>query len=89
MPFLSISAPSIVSGMSGESEKTLRDTFDEAKVRRYKPPVTIVSSERLLAESRSLPSLHRRNRCNYSKKGKRTEGDGTTDSRPVPDMHGR
>lgn len=32
MPFISISAPSIVSGMSGESEKTLRDTFDEAKV---------------------------------------------------------
>lgn len=30
--FISISAPSIVSGMSGESEKTLRDTFDEAKV---------------------------------------------------------
>jgi ribosome biogenesis ATPase len=33
VPFISISAPSIVSGMSGESEKTLRDTFDEAKVR--------------------------------------------------------
>ena len=32
MPFISISAPSIVSGMSGESEKTLRDTFEEAKV---------------------------------------------------------
>jgi ribosome biogenesis ATPase len=32
VPFISISAPSIVSGMSGESEKTLRDTFDEAKV---------------------------------------------------------
>ncbi|KAN0061029.1 Ribosome biogenesis ATPase rix7 [Thecaphora frezii] len=30
VPFLSISAPSIVSGTSGESEKTLRDTFDEA-----------------------------------------------------------
>ncbi|KAF8512477.1 P-loop containing nucleoside triphosphate hydrolase protein [Gautieria morchelliformis] len=30
-PFISVSAPSIVSGMSGESEKTLRDTFDEAK----------------------------------------------------------
>ncbi|KAM0754556.1 AAA-domain-containing protein [Meredithblackwellia eburnea MCA 4105] len=29
-PFISISAPSIVSGMSGESEKTLRETFDEA-----------------------------------------------------------
>jgi ribosome biogenesis ATPase len=33
VPFISISAPSIVSGMSGESEKTLRDAFDEAKVR--------------------------------------------------------
>ncbi|KDQ21616.1 hypothetical protein BOTBODRAFT_182905 [Botryobasidium botryosum FD-172 SS1] len=31
VPFINISAPSIVSGMSGESEKTLRDTFDEAK----------------------------------------------------------
>lgn len=31
MPFLSISAPSIVSGTSGESEKALRDTFDEAQ----------------------------------------------------------
>ncbi|KAK5080852.1 Ribosome biogenesis ATPase rix7 [Exophiala xenobiotica] len=29
--FISISAPSIVSGMSGESEKTLRDHFEEAK----------------------------------------------------------
>jgi SpoVK/Ycf46/Vps4 family AAA+-type ATPase len=32
VPFISISAPSIVSGMSGESEKTLRDAFEEAKV---------------------------------------------------------
>lgn len=31
VPFLSVSAPSIVSGTSGESEKALRDTFDEAK----------------------------------------------------------
>ncbi|KIM62719.1 hypothetical protein SCLCIDRAFT_789482 [Scleroderma citrinum Foug A] len=31
VPFISISAPSIVSGMSGESEKTLRDTFEEAR----------------------------------------------------------
>ncbi|KAK5946401.1 Ribosome biogenesis ATPase rix7 [Knufia obscura] len=29
--FISISAPSIVSGMSGESEKALRDHFEEAK----------------------------------------------------------
>ncbi|KAI0246795.1 P-loop containing nucleoside triphosphate hydrolase protein [Lactifluus subvellereus] len=31
VPFISVSAPSIVSGMSGESEKTLRETFEEAK----------------------------------------------------------
>ncbi|ORY80686.1 P-loop containing nucleoside triphosphate hydrolase protein [Leucosporidium creatinivorum] len=30
VPFISISAPSVVSGMSGESEKTLRETFEEA-----------------------------------------------------------
>ncbi|CAG8541973.1 15005_t:CDS:10 [Acaulospora colombiana] len=30
--FISISAPSIVSGMSGESEKKIREIFDEAKV---------------------------------------------------------
>ena len=31
VPFINISAPSVVPGMSGESKKTLRDTFDEAK----------------------------------------------------------
>ncbi|KAI5963350.1 RIX7 [Candida theae] len=31
VPFINISAPSIVSGMSGESEKKLRELFDEAK----------------------------------------------------------
>ncbi|KAE8354453.1 P-loop containing nucleoside triphosphate hydrolase protein [Aspergillus coremiiformis] len=31
VPFISISAPSIVSGMSGESEKALREHFEEAK----------------------------------------------------------
>lgn len=31
VPFISISAPSVVSGMSGESEKKLRDIFEEAK----------------------------------------------------------
>ncbi|GJN87859.1 hypothetical protein Rhopal_000814-T1 [Rhodotorula paludigena] len=30
LPFISISAPSVVSGMSGESEKQLRETFEEA-----------------------------------------------------------
>ena len=31
VPFIALSAPSIVSGMSGESEKALRTHFDEAK----------------------------------------------------------
>ncbi|KAL9042109.1 MAG: hypothetical protein Q9214_003883, partial [Letrouitia sp. 1 TL-2023] len=31
VPFISLSAPSIVSGMSGESEKALRSHFEEAK----------------------------------------------------------
>lgn len=31
VPFMSISAPSIVSGMSGESEKALREHFEEAR----------------------------------------------------------
>ncbi|KAJ2161480.1 Ribosome biogenesis ATPase rix7 [Coemansia sp. RSA 552] len=31
VPFLQISAPSVVSGMSGESEKKLREVFDEAR----------------------------------------------------------
>lgn len=44
MPFINISAPSVVSGMSGESEKTLRDTFEEAKVRPILTLVYLVSS---------------------------------------------
>lgn len=31
VPFIAVSAPSIVSGMSGESEKALREHFEEAK----------------------------------------------------------
>lgn len=31
VPFISVSAPSVVSGMSGESEKKLREIFEEAK----------------------------------------------------------
>lgn len=31
MPFISLSAPTIVSGMSGESEKKVREIFEEAK----------------------------------------------------------
>jgi len=41
VPFISVSAPSIVSGMSGESEKTLRETFEEAKVRAFRGILTL------------------------------------------------
>ncbi|WFD32992.1 Ribosome biogenesis ATPase rix7 [Malassezia sp. CBS 17886] len=40
VPFLSVSAPSIVSGTSGESEKSLRDTFEEA--RRIAPCILFI-----------------------------------------------
>lgn len=46
LPFISVSAPSIVSGMSGESEKTLRDTFDEAKVNISFISVTVTTAPR-------------------------------------------
>lgn len=32
VPFINVSAPSVVGGMSGESEKRIREIFDEAKV---------------------------------------------------------
>jgi ribosome biogenesis ATPase len=35
--FIAVSVPSIVLGMSGESEKMLHKTFDEAKVRTSHP----------------------------------------------------
>jgi ribosome biogenesis ATPase len=34
VPFFNISAPSIVSGMSGESEKKIREVFEDAKVKK-------------------------------------------------------
>lgn len=57
VPFISISAPSIVSGMSGESEKTLRDTFDEAKV--YISPIEILILLILVLACCTLSIVHR------------------------------
>jgi hypothetical protein len=60
MPFISISAPSIVSGMSGESEKTLRETFEEAQVGplrshcRSRPPKATANALHRPPCSRSL-----------------------------------
>ena len=57
MPFISISAPSIVSGMSGESEKTLRDTFEEAKV-RSDSRFLIINLMPCPAEYSTVPLVH-------------------------------
>ena len=62
VPFISVSAPSIVSGMSGESEKTLRETFEEAKVRFTLLGVLCDLNPCLLslAASGAFPVIHRR-----------------------------
>ena len=36
VPFLTLSAPAVVSGMSGESEKKIREIFEEARVKPKK-----------------------------------------------------
>jgi hypothetical protein len=87
VPFISISAPSIVSGMSGESEKTLRDTFEEAKVGCR----SIVGQYLLTphcAACRTMPFVHRRNRRHHPETGERTERDGAADRGSILDVHG-
>ena len=54
-PFISISAPSIVSGMSGESEKTLRETFEEAA--RLAPCILFIDEIDASESPRSVLSL--------------------------------
>lgn len=90
MPFINISAPSIVSGMSGESEKTLRETFEDAKVGRSALPAVAVDNDSLLGRIAlgAVHSVYRRGRCDHSKERERSEGNGETNSRAVPHLHG-
>jgi len=88
MPFISISAPSIVSGMSGESEKTLRDTFEEAKVCNTFTIPKIMPCLVLFAESCSLSAIYRRDRCYHAQARKCAKGDGTTNSSTVFNVYG-
>lgn len=83
LPFIPISAPSIVSGMSGESERALRETFDEAKVSLE---IHSVSS---LPETRTVHPLPRRGRCYHTKARDGAEGDGAPYCGPAPYLHGR
>lgn len=50
LPFLKVSGPEIVSGVSGESEKTLRSLFEEAK--RLAPSVMFVDEVDAIAAKR-------------------------------------
>jgi hypothetical protein len=61
VPFIAVSAPLIVSGMSGESEKTLRETFEEAKVRAFHPcrgPNHLNTTHGCRVESGTLSAIH-------------------------------
>ena len=61
MSFIAVSAPSIVSGMSGESEKTLRETFEKAKVHMFHPcgePIHLNATRRCCVESSALSAIH-------------------------------
>lgn len=97
MPFISISAPSIVSGMSGESEKTLRETFEEAQVG---PPrltlrqslahsLSLTPGVLTTIENRTLPAIHRRDRRHHAEARDGSARDGAPDCRPAADAHGR
>jgi ribosome biogenesis ATPase len=70
VPFINVSAPSIVSGMSGESEKTLRDTFDEAKVPPNHNPLNLSLTP--MAEARSVSPVHRRDRRDHAETRERS-----------------
>ena len=77
VPFISISAPSIVSGMSGESEKTLREAFEEAQVRfPLKRPPRRMTAHMQDVEKRPLYTIHRRDRCDHTKAGERATRNG-------------
>jgi hypothetical protein len=52
--------------MSGESEKTLRDTFDEAKVSFLHNLRLVVRLKLTCAEASTLPALSGRGRRHYA-----------------------
>ena len=60
MPFIAVSALSIVSGMSGKLEKMLREAF-EAKVRAFHPcggPNHLNVTHGCRVESSALSAIH-------------------------------
>lgn len=70
--------------MSGESEKTLREMFDEAKV-GHMPRILDFY---LMTETRPLPPVYGRSRRHHAEKRDSSERDGTTYSRSDADLHG-
>lgn len=88
VPFISISAPSVVSGMSGESEKAVRDTFEEAAV-SLQPLSLSLDAEGTCVETGTVSSLHRRDRRDHAEARDRAKGDGAAHSRPASHMSRR
>lgn len=89
--FINVSAPSIVSGMSGESEKTLRETFEEAAVSfvSHRHGRNWLKQLDHFAETGTMYLVHRRDRCYHAKTRKRATRDGKADSSSATDLHGR
>lgn len=71
--------------MSGESEKTLRDTFDEAKV----SAVATASIPADKVETSPLPIILGRGRCDHTKARNCPEGDGKANRSSAAYMYGR
>jgi len=71
--------------MSGESEKTLRDTFDEAKV--CGPALEQARAHGV--ETGSVLAVLGRSRCHHTKTRDCSARNGEENCRPVVDVHGR
>ena len=73
--------------MSGESEKTLRETFEEAAV-GYAAFDPSEQGLTFAIETSALYPVHRRDRCNHTEKRERPARDGETHSGAATNMHG-
>ncbi len=75
VPFINISAPSVISGMSSKSEKTLCDMFEEAK--RVAPCLLFIDEIDAISPKQES-----------TQKEMYTEGNGEVYSRAVLNVHG-
>lgn len=87
--FVNVSAPSLVSGMSGESERAVRDVFEEAKVSNHSSLIYASLFMDVTYTARgSMYSIYRRNRRDHAKARICSTRNGATNRRAVPHLHG-